>query len=102
MGQCANLLFNRYFKSGFGSLSFYKKHSFYFTFELLTRWALLAELPILFGAILINFIGVMNTSKLIEVLVIFTITVFFIFYGSGNHSADYNENGNLIIPRESK
>ena len=58
-------------------------------FGLLTRWALIAQLPILFGAILINFIGEMNSANLIQALVIFAITIFFIFYGSGKHSADY-------------
>ncbi|MFD1095343.1 DoxX family protein [Salegentibacter chungangensis] len=58
-------------------------------FGLLTRWALVAQLPILLGAIIINFVGVMSTGRLVEALVIFLITVFFIFYGSGKHSADY-------------
>ncbi|CAL67268.1 DoxX family protein [Christiangramia forsetii] len=58
-------------------------------FGLLTRWALIAQLPILFGAILINFVGVMSASNLILALVVFVFTAFFIFYGSGKHSADY-------------
>ena len=58
-------------------------------FGLLTRWALIAQIPILIGAILINFVGVMSTGRFIETLVIFIITLFFIFYGSGKHSADY-------------
>ncbi len=58
-------------------------------FGLLTRWALIAQLPILFGAILINFIGVMNIGNLITALIVLIITIFFIFYGSGKHSADY-------------
>lgn len=58
-------------------------------FGLLTRWALIAQLPILLGAILINFIGVMNIGNLITALTVLIITIFFIFYGSGKHSADY-------------
>lgn len=58
-------------------------------FGLLTRWALVAQLPILLGAILINFVGIMNPAALVEVLVVSLLTVFFIIYGSGKHSADY-------------
>lgn len=56
---------------------------------LLTRWALIVQLPILLGAIIINFIGVMNVGNLILALAILLITVFFIYYGSGKHSLDY-------------
>ncbi len=58
-------------------------------FGLLTRWALIAQLPILLGAILINFIGVMNPGNLIIAIAILLLTCFFIIYGSGKHSADY-------------
>lgn len=58
-------------------------------FGLLTRWALIAQLPILIGAILINFVGVMVPGQLVEALVVLLLTAFFIFYGSGKHSADY-------------
>ncbi len=58
-------------------------------FGLLTRWALIAQLPILIGAILINFVGVMHVGGLIEAAVVLIFTIFFIFYGSGKHSADY-------------
>ena len=56
---------------------------------LLSRWALAVQIPILIGAILINFIGPMNIGDLIEALVVFLITIFFIIYGSGKHSVDY-------------
>lgn len=59
-------------------------------FGLLTRWALIAQLPILLGAIIINFVGIMNPAGLIEAAVVLVFTIFFIFYGSGKHSADYN------------
>ncbi|MFC4219810.1 DoxX family protein [Flagellimonas marina] len=56
---------------------------------LLTRWAVLAQLPILFGAVITNFLGVMNLTNLIMAIVILLGCVFFALYGSGKHSADY-------------
>jgi len=56
---------------------------------LLTRWALIVQLPILLGAIIINFAGTMHLGNLILALVILLVTVFFIYYGSGKHSLDY-------------
>ncbi len=56
---------------------------------LLTRWAVLIQLPILLGAILVNFLGVMNVSNLLLALIVFLVCIFFLFYGSGKHSADY-------------
>ncbi|TPG43970.1 DoxX family protein [Flavobacterium pectinovorum] len=58
-------------------------------FGLLTRWAIAAQLPILFGAILINFMGHMRSENLILAIVVLLICVFFLFYGSGKRSADY-------------
>ncbi|MBU2951942.1 DoxX family protein [Tamlana agarivorans] len=58
-------------------------------FGLLTRWAIMAQLPILIGAILINFAGEMHTGNLI--LAVFSLLVcgFFLVYGSGKNSSDY-------------
>ncbi|WP_396589511.1 DoxX family protein [Allomuricauda sp. R78024] len=56
---------------------------------LLTRWAVFAQLPILFGAILTNFMGEMNTSNLILATIAILVCIFFLVYGSGKHSADY-------------
>lgn len=56
---------------------------------LLTRWASIAQVPILLGAILTNFLGEMNTANLIMAIVAFLVCIFFIVYGSGKHSADY-------------
>ncbi len=56
---------------------------------LLTRWALIVQLPILIGAIVINFVGTMHVGNLILALVILLVTAFFIYYGSGKHSLDY-------------
>ncbi|MBT8262510.1 MAG: DoxX family protein [Bacteroidia bacterium] len=58
-------------------------------FGLLTRWAIIAQLPILIGAVLINFLGEMNATNLILALVVLLICVFFLFFGSGKHSVDY-------------
>lgn len=58
-------------------------------FGLLTRWAIAAQLPILFGAVLINFMGKMHSESLILAIVVLLICIFFLFYGSGKHSADY-------------
>lgn len=58
-------------------------------FGLLTRWAIMAQLPILFGAVLINFIGEINVNNLILATITLIVSIFFLFYGSGKHSADY-------------
>ncbi|MET7029341.1 DoxX family protein [Sediminicola luteus] len=58
-------------------------------FGLYTRWAVLTQLPIIIGAVLINFIGEMNTTNLILAITVFIVCVFFLFYGSGKHSTDY-------------
>lgn len=58
-------------------------------FGLLTRWAIIAQIPILLGAFLINFTYEMNVINLIISLTLLCVSVFFLFYGSGKHSADY-------------
>jgi putative oxidoreductase len=58
-------------------------------FGLLTRWAILAQLPILVGAIVINFFGEMHGRNLLLATITLIVSVFFLFYGSGKHSADY-------------
>ncbi|MDI1304890.1 MAG: DoxX family protein [bacterium] len=58
-------------------------------FGLLTRWAIIAQLPILVAAVIINFMGEMHSQNLLLALVTLAICVFFLFYGSGKHSADY-------------
>ncbi len=59
------------------------------SFGLLTRWTIIAQLPILVGAIIINFVGEMNSANLTLALVTFLVCLFFLFYGSGKHSLDY-------------
>lgn len=56
---------------------------------LLTRWAVMAQLPILIGAVLVNFLGEMNTTNLFLAFGTLLVCIFFLFYGSGKHSADY-------------
>ena len=58
-------------------------------FGLLTRWALIAQVPVLIGAILINILGEMNTGNMIIASIALLLSLFFIIYGSGKHSADY-------------
>ena len=58
-------------------------------FGLLTRWAIIAQLPILTGAIIVNFMGQMHSQNLLLALLVLGICVFFLFYGSGKNSADY-------------
>ncbi|MEM8999206.1 MAG: DoxX family protein [Bacteroidota bacterium] len=58
-------------------------------FGLLTRWAVLAQLPILVGAVLTNFLGEMNLTNFTLSGITLLVCVFFLFYGSGKHSADY-------------
>ena len=58
-------------------------------FGLLTRWAIIAQLPILCGAVIVNFIGEMNALNLVLATVTLLLSLFFTFYGGGKHSADY-------------
>ena len=57
---------------------------------LLTRWAIIVQLPIILGAIAINFIGVMQPGRLLEASIVLILSLFFLFYGSGKHSMDYS------------
>ncbi|MEE9364950.1 MAG: DoxX family protein [Cellulophaga sp.] len=58
-------------------------------FGLLTRWAVFAQLPIILGAVLVNFIGPMNTENMLSASFVLLFCVFFLIYGSGKHSVDY-------------
>lgn len=62
---------------------------FFIVIGLLTRWAVAFQFPVLFGAIMTNFLGEMVVGNLLTALVIFLVCVFFFVYGSGKHSADY-------------
>jgi len=58
-------------------------------FGLLTRWAIIAQIPILIGAIAINFVGELHSYNLMLATITFIICLFFLIYGSGKHSLDY-------------
>ena len=58
-------------------------------FGLLTRWAIIAQLPILVGAVIINFMGEMQSLYLFLLFLTLVICIAFMIYGSGKHSADY-------------
>ena len=59
-------------------------------FGLLTRWSIIAQLPILIGAVVLNFMGEMHSQNLFLSLLTLSICLFFLVYGSGKHSADYH------------
>jgi len=56
---------------------------------LLTRWAIWAQLPILVGAVVVGALGYTTVQSLMLALVTLIVCAFFLFYGSGKHSADY-------------
>jgi len=58
-------------------------------FGLLTRWATIVQLPILLGAVLINFFGTFDLTAFILSSIALILLVFFTIYGSGKHSVDY-------------
>lgn len=58
-------------------------------FGLLTRWAIIGQLPILLGAVIINFMGQMHHQNLLVAILTLAACIFFLFYGSGKNSADY-------------
>lgn len=62
---------------------------FFIMLGLLTRFSALIQLPILVGAITVNFIGAMNATNLVQAIIASFVCVFFLFYGSGKHSVDY-------------
>jgi uncharacterized membrane protein YphA (DoxX/SURF4 family) len=57
---------------------------------LLTRWATIAQLPILIGAILVNLSIDNEGTELLLSVVTLILCLFFTFYGSGKRSADYS------------
>ena len=48
----------------------------------LTRWSIWVQLPILFGAFMINFIGEFNPSDFVQSMLAFAASLFFIFFGT--------------------
>ena len=58
-------------------------------FGFLTRWAIVAQFPIIIGAVIINFAGEMHTTNLMLSISVLMLCIFFLLYGSGKRSADY-------------
>lgn len=61
---------------------------FFIVIGLLTRWAVGFQIPILFGAIMTNFLGEMVPANLITAIIVLLVCVFFFVYGSGRFSLD--------------
>ena len=61
---------------------------FFIVIGLLTRWAVGFQIPILFGAIMTNFLGEMIPANLITAIIVLLVCVFFFVYGSGRFSLD--------------
>ncbi|MDC9723842.1 MAG: DoxX family protein [Urechidicola sp.] len=59
-------------------------------FGLLTRVVLIVQLPIFIGAVTINFFSVFQAQSFAEALIVLIVSLFFILYGSGKHSIDYD------------
>ncbi len=55
----------------------------------LTRISVLFQLPVLLGAVLVNFVGYMEPINLFQSLAALLLCGAFAFYGSGKHSMDY-------------
>lgn len=56
---------------------------------LLTRWAAALQIPILFGAVMVNFIGEWHSGQFFLAFGVLLVSLFFLLYGSGKHSVDY-------------
>ena len=93
-----SLLLNDFDFGGFSSimLSVHYIGLFHFVggimivFGLLTRLALIVQFPIFIGAVVINFFGTMYVQNLTEASIVLFVSLFFLVYGSGKHSADYD------------
>jgi len=62
---------------------------------LLTRWSLIVQLPIFIGAVLVNFVGIMRVGNLLQAVAVLVVSLFFVIYGSGKHSADHELKMNM-------
>ncbi|MFC2175599.1 DoxX family protein [Bacteroidota bacterium] len=56
---------------------------------LLTRLTAAIHVPLLAGALVVNLIGNLDMSNLLQASVALLLCCFFLFYGSGKHSLDY-------------
>ncbi len=57
---------------------------------LLTRLSAAVQLPILIGAVVVNFIGEFHAVNLLQASACLLACLFFVFYGSGRHSVDHS------------
>ena len=64
-------------------------------FGLLTRLALVIQVPILVGAVVMNINGNAPAQDLYEACAALLLSVFFVVMGSGKHSADYSWKMNM-------
>lgn len=61
-------------------------------FGLFTRRSVLIQIPIIGYAFLLNFIEIFNWSNTIQSGVCLLLCLFFVYFGGGKYSADYNFN----------
>lgn len=66
----------------------------------MTRWVIIAHLPILTTAVIVNFIGEMHSENLFLALINSAVYVVF-FYGSEKHMADYYSKMQKNKPKKS-
>ncbi len=59
-------------------------------FGLFTRRSALIQIPILSYAFLLNFIETFNWSNTLQSGICLLLCLFFVYFGGGKHSADYN------------
>jgi len=64
-------------------------------FGLITRLALIIQLPILTGALVVHATGQMPPPEFYQALAALILSVFFVVIGSGKHSADYSWKMNM-------
>ncbi len=57
---------------------------------LLTRLSTIVQLPILIGAVVVNFVGEFHTANLLQASACLLTSLFFVIYGSGKHSVDHS------------
>jgi uncharacterized membrane protein YphA (DoxX/SURF4 family) len=57
---------------------------------LLTRFAVVVQLPILVAAVIINSMGTANLQGVVEASLSLALSVFFLVFGSGKHSVDHS------------
>jgi putative oxidoreductase len=57
---------------------------------LITRLAVVVQIPILLAAVFVNLVGETNALGLIQSGFCLSLCLFFLFYGSGKHSVDYS------------